>query len=370
VSLINDIFKQLDENRGSDNQAQTGKLCGNKLCIDFGDEKRGKRAWLFIVPVIILFIAILFLVFHFIFPAGKNKTHSFIKSHKVRSQSTHIVSNDLKNNKEILKATAQLKPTLLPLMKQPLPKPSTHIKSRVKQTPSLYSAFQASAAAGVSSSVLKSINSNAADSNVKKQGKMVIRPAVVVHASGHSLQSIKALSHSCLHCAISELESMDSIDINYVRLLAELYVKNSDWVASDQYMSFVLQRYPDDVVLKQLYGRSLVERKQVKKAITVLLQLKPSISRYPGYYNLIGVAYFQEGYYDIAERYFSRLTAIYPNVARYWAQEGFSLNAQRKYLDAMKALQKAVQIGGMSPELMNTVQHELGILSKSLVLTD
>ena len=368
MSLINDIFKQLDETRREGKKLSPEQLCGNKLCVDYDSEKTARKKFkAFTIPLVMIIFSISALCYHF-FLTGKpikqtskiNQSHSssVIASRTVSHQSHSV--NSLSSKQSVNTAPFSAYDKFVSSIGSSLAEASSLRKKTAMLSPQRVN----------TSAVTQKVSiDSVAHNSTKKSVKMIIRPATVAHLSGQSIDDIEKLSHSCMHCAISELESMNKADISYVRLLATLYIESQDWQASDSYLNKMVQRYPSDIVLTQLLGRSYVSRHQPEKAINVLLRFSPSIAKYPEYYNLIGMAYFQQHYFDIAESYFSQLKSFHSTNGRYWALYGFSLSAQKKYLRALKALQTATDLGGLNIRLANSVQHELNNLRNIVAIT-
>ncbi len=394
MSLINDILKQLEESRGTKKTDSLEHLCGNKLYIDNEISKDKKvLSWYIIVPALLLILSVCFIFIKKNYFVENNVIHTIshplVKSvkHKLMVKSASpaiksagnsgVIAKNLHVPTKIIAAVTvdkKSEPTLKPTKENTdnkldanklqdkissanlttshkhitLAPPQISKKELPKLTPEIIKA--------------KPSKTITASTNTASFSIHAVKP---LPKKLNTLHDVIELSSSCPGCAIEQLKLMHRSDIEAVHLLAELYMRNGQWVDAEQYISHFLLQYNNYINLNQLLARAYLMQKQPNKSIDILLRHSPSIEQNPSYYNLLGAAYYQNKYYDVASKYFRELTQAFPKAGRYWATYGLALSAEQRNIEAKSALIKAVSLGNLDATLENNVEHMLGVLSRS-----
>jgi tetratricopeptide (TPR) repeat protein len=105
---------------------------------------------------------------------------------------------------------------------------------------------------------------------------------------------------------------------------------------------------------KKLFDSAVADlkEKRTKEAYTAL---KASIEIFPKYFaalELLGTEYLKAGYFDAAQVLFSLATEVNDRSTQTWHGLAYSLYSQKKYAEALAAVDKALEINGAFPQGM------------------
>jgi hypothetical protein len=422
LSLINDILKQLEASRSVKKPDNSDQLCGNKLYVETNSPtvNTSYRKYL-VVPILLLIFSVSVIIIKKshsgnVYSINQSKNHASVKAsqkHLINSSAAPFKSRSISSNsaQHVSVASGPRVSAALPqklkvnkLKHTSLPVPAiTSVDVNPKHNLSSHSLSTARVKndkkhrvtkplSVITKQVIKLKHENKSVAKTESPAKLPHKPShgIIKSAptasnnqlsstkSGFSIKEVKPVKHSggtlrdvielsasCPGCAISQLKLMHRTDLDAVHLLAELYLKNRQLVDAQQYISQAMLQYNNDIHLSQLLARVYLLENKAHESITILLKHNPMIKDHPDYYNLLGAAYYQDHYYDIAAKYFRELTEAFPNNGRYWATYGFALSELKQYANARAALTKAVSLGDLGATLENNVEHTLGILSRS-----
>jgi Tfp pilus assembly protein PilF len=116
--------------------------------------------------------------------------------------------------------------------------------------------------------------------------------------------------------------------------------------------SVFVQDVPPDA--KKLYDSAVsdLKEKRTKEAYTAL---KTSIEIFPKYFaalELLGTEYLNAGHYEASQVLLTLATEVNPRSFKSWHGLSYSLYSQKKYPEAIVAIEKAMEINGSVPEGM------------------
>ncbi|HUR99501.1 MAG TPA: tetratricopeptide repeat protein [Pyrinomonadaceae bacterium] len=116
--------------------------------------------------------------------------------------------------------------------------------------------------------------------------------------------------------------------------------------------SVFVQEVPPEA--KKLYDSAVVDLKE-KRSKEAYAALKASIEIFPKYFaalELLGTEYLKAGYFEAAQVLLSLATGVNERSTQSWHGLAYSLYSQKKYPEALVAIDKALEINGAFPEGM------------------
>lgn len=111
--------------------------------------------------------------------------------------------------------------------------------------------------------------------------------------------------------------------------------------------------------LRQIKARWYAAQDQHKLAIYTLSSDLPNVEEYPDYYVLLAAYYQRYGSALDASKAYSLLVDYNENVADWWAGLGLAADRSGQPEQAIFAYQQALELSGLSPELLNFVTPRL-----------
>jgi tetratricopeptide (TPR) repeat protein len=111
-----------------------------------------------------------------------------------------------------------------------------------------------------------------------------------------------------------------------------------------------VQEVPPDA--KKLY-ESAVEDLRAKKSKEAFAALKSSIEIFPKYFaalELLGTEYLKAGHYEASQVLLTLATEVNPRSFTSWHGLAYSLYSQKKYSEAITAIDKAIEVNGSVPD--------------------
>lgn len=105
---------------------------------------------------------------------------------------------------------------------------------------------------------------------------------------------------------------------------------------------------------KKLYDSAIVELKE-KRSKEAYTALKSSLEIFPKYFaalELLGTEYMKAGYFEAAQVLLTLASEVNPRSFRSWHGLAYSLYSQKKYPEAIAAIEKAMELNGSVAEGM------------------
>lgn len=136
-------------------------------------------------------------------------------------------------------------------------------------------------------------------------------------------------------------------------VLVGLYLKTGRKVEAENILVTGLLHRPKYSNFAELYARLLLKTNRINKAVTVLLNHKPSISHNPNYYALLAACYQRNKNHSSAANTYLKLLKLNPNEGIWWVGMAISLEALNKHQQALNAYEKARQSGTLNTHLSN-----------------
>ncbi|MEA3545495.1 MAG: tetratricopeptide repeat protein [Thermodesulfobacteriota bacterium] len=120
---------------------------------------------------------------------------------------------------------------------------------------------------------------------------------------------------------------------------------------------------PENTDFRKLYARLLLSDNRQDEAIK-LLQAKPqpAVAQDLEYYALLAALYQESGQFVAASSTYGQLLQLRPQEALWWMGMAISLEQSDRSGSARDAYQKALQLSGLSPDLINYIQGRLQVL--------
>ena len=133
--------------------------------------------------------------------------------------------------------------------------------------------------------------------------------------------------------------------------------------AGDVLLNAQISRSPK---LRQIKARWYAAQGRHHLAITTLNSNLPSVEEFPDYYVLLAAYYQRYGSAADASETYALLVDYNENIADWWAGLGLASDRNRQPEKAIFAYRQALELSGLSPELMNFVKPRLKQLIDSL----
>lgn len=141
--------------------------------------------------------------------------------------------------------------------------------------------------------------------------------------------------------------------------LAALYIQTDNVSAALSVLNKGLEISPDCYAFIKLKAQLFVNEGLFDKALTLLTENVPAIEQHPGYYALLAAVYNKEKKYMIAADIYRQLTQLNADNGQWWFGLGASLNLAGKTDEAKMAYQKALQTGGLKPDVRAYLESQL-----------
>lgn len=141
--------------------------------------------------------------------------------------------------------------------------------------------------------------------------------------------------------------------------LAALLIQNDNVSSALSVLNKGLDLSPDYSPFVKLKAQIFVNEKLYDDALSLLSQNLPVIEQHPGYYALLAAVYNKEKKYLIAADIYHQLTQLNPDAGQWWFGLGASLNLAGKNDEAKTAYQKALQVGGIKPDVRAYLEAQL-----------
>ena len=109
--------------------------------------------------------------------------------------------------------------------------------------------------------------------------------------------------------------------------------------------------------LAELAARDL-QNQQIAAAESKCLRALSTDRQHRGALNVLGMVLHAQGRHEDAVRVFNALTEFEPRNAQYWGNLGTALRPTRRYDAALEAYDRALQLGGVTPDLL----YNIGVL--------
>lgn len=142
--------------------------------------------------------------------------------------------------------------------------------------------------------------------------------------------------------------------------LAVLFIQTDNVSSALSVLNKGLDLSPDYYPFTKLKAQIFVNEGLYDDALHLLTDNLPQIEQHPGYYALLAAVYNKEKKYLVAADIYRQLTQLNPGVGQWWFGLGASLNLAGKNDEAKTAYQKALQVGGIKPEVRVYLESQLG----------
>ncbi|GEM_PF-5760974 len=162
--------------------------------------------------------------------------------------------------------------------------------------------------------------------------------------------------------AIADLTKAISINPQFQKAreaLAVLFIQNDNISSAMSVLNKGIDLSPDYYPFLKLKAQIFVNEGLFDDALNLLTQNLPAIEQYPDYYALLAATYNKEKKYLIAADIYRQLTQLNPDSGQWWFGLGASLNLAGKNEQAKTAYQKALQVGGIKPEVRAYLEAQL-----------
>lgn len=141
--------------------------------------------------------------------------------------------------------------------------------------------------------------------------------------------------------------------------LAALYIQTDNVSAAIVVLNKGLEISPDYYAFIKLKAQIFVNEGLFDKALMLLTENVPAIEQHPGYYALLAAVYNKEKKYMVAADIYRQLTQLNADNGQWWFGLGASLNLAGKTDEAKSAYQKALQAGGLKPDVRAYLESQL-----------
>lgn len=145
--------------------------------------------------------------------------------------------------------------------------------------------------------------------------------------------------------------------------LTTLLLKQRQADKALQMIDIGLLQQPLNVDYTQLKAQILVEKGELKKALSVLQIAQPSIEENPEYHAFMAALYQRQNKFMLAEKMYERLVAIRPHNAIWWMGLGIARESLNKNNEALLAYTKANKDNDLSPDLKIYIENRIHALS-------
>lgn len=351
MSLINQMLSDLDQRRSATTPAQPFITSTNQ------SHNIHSRNLFFKISFLIIILVSL----------GITAYYSYqIYSQHSQNNSAQVPAT-IKNNTEL--TNAQIKPPkYIPIQSKHtqinLPKPTVQVALPIKKTvktttaPKQKSIQQATSVAPIIENTIE--EDFVTDIQSVKKQTLSLNPkqqAEISYKKGYAL-----LKQNKIYSAESKLLLALEHNVKHIKareMLTGLYLKTGRKVEAQETLTKGLLHLPSYTNFTKLLARLLLDKNQINKAITLLLQHKPSISSDPNYYALLAASYQRNKNHNAAARTYVELLKLKPREGIWWVGMAISLEALNKNKDAFNAYEKARQTGTLNTRISNYSSQRL-----------
>lgn len=142
--------------------------------------------------------------------------------------------------------------------------------------------------------------------------------------------------------------------------LVKLLLKRNELQQAYQYLKHALAKRPDDVQLIMLKARYYYQQNLIEQALDTLEGIDPpSLQEHPQYYAFTAAIQRQLNHDKIAIQLYKQLLSYAPDRSLWWLGLGLAYEDAGQSNDAQKAYQKALDTGGLNPNLNAYVASKL-----------
>lgn len=144
--------------------------------------------------------------------------------------------------------------------------------------------------------------------------------------------------------------------------LSTVFISIGDQAKAQKTINEGLLFHPENSGLLKLQSRVLLSNGEAEQAALLLQKLKPAVADDPEFYELLATIHQQLGNYDQSAQVYYSLLQYQHNTPRWWVGMGYSLELAKRYEEALRAYQSALQIPGIVASLKTYAEQR----SKSL----
>lgn len=142
-------------------------------------------------------------------------------------------------------------------------------------------------------------------------------------------------------------------------MLAKLLMQQGDMLAAMNQADIGLAIAPDHSGYKKVKARAMMIAGVPRDAAELLQVRAPSVASDTEYHELLAAAQLAAQLYDGALRTYQALTLRDANQARWWYGLGAAMDAVGRSFEAAQSYERAVQLGGLSTNLMQQSQQRI-----------
>jgi Flp pilus assembly protein TadD len=124
-----------------------------------------------------------------------------------------------------------------------------------------------------------------------------------------------------------------------------------------------LQTHPTDLTLRKLQARLWLSEGKIEQTASLLTAAVPAVADDPEYHELLATLYQQQGLYEQAAGVYLSLLEYQNTTARWWVGMAYSLELAKRYPEARRAYQSALQLPGIAANLKTYAQQRVAALS-------
>lgn len=142
-------------------------------------------------------------------------------------------------------------------------------------------------------------------------------------------------------------------------MLAKLLMQQGDNIAAMEQADIGLAIAPGHSGYKKVKARAMMMAGVPRDAAELLQFQAPSLASDTEYHELLAAAQLAGQFYEEAVLTYQALTASDAEQARWWYGLGAAMDAVGRAFEAAQAYERAVQLGGLSPNLMQQSQQRI-----------
>ena len=141
--------------------------------------------------------------------------------------------------------------------------------------------------------------------------------------------------------------------------LAKLLLKKRETISAEIVLKHAIDRYPAKVSLLTKFAEVKFTQKKYKAALTALSVMSPPLATHPTYYSLMARCYMETDKTEQAVELYEQIVSKFPHQSKWWVGLGLALQANHEGTSAVEAYNKALSLGGLSPEVVLFVKDQI-----------
>lgn len=142
-------------------------------------------------------------------------------------------------------------------------------------------------------------------------------------------------------------------------LLSGMLIKQGRWIEANEVLRHGITITPNHQAYVKLYARTLMQMDQDKKAISVLRRYSPAIQNDPEHYALLAALYQRQKDHLSASTTYAEILKVKPNMGIWWVGMAISLEAMGNKPQAQQAYTQARSSGALHGDLARFTDNRL-----------